>query len=252
MYFILNKKNILYLIIIIVFICASIIPNNYNLYRVVVNNIVEKKPIYRVGINEKKIALGFNAAWDNRDTQSLVDIFNKYDVKTTFFVTGEWVDKYPNDVKYFFDSGHDIGNHSDFHPHVSKISEDKLIKDTLSAEKKIENIIGKKPSLYRAPYGEYSNSMIETLKEKLGYDIIQWDVDSRDWKPEYTSEKIIKGVLNNIDNGSILLFHNGKENTIDALPIILEGILSRGYKIILIKDLIPTGSYIVDNFGEAS
>ncbi len=252
MYFILNKRKILYLFIIINFIGFSIIPINYSFDKVVGNSISEKKPIYRVDTNEKKIALGFNAAWDNRDTENLANIFNKYDVKATFFVTGEWADKYPNDVKYFFDLGHEIGNHSNFHPHVSKISEEKLISDTLSAEKKIENIIGKKPNLYRAPYGEYSSGMIDTLKDKLGYDIIQWDVDSRDWKPEYTSEKIVKGVLNNINSGSILLFHNGKENTIDALPSILEGIINKGYEIVLIKDLIPTDGYKVDSFGEAS
>lgn len=136
-------------------------------------------PIYCVERGDKKISLTFDVAWENSNTQELIDILDEYDARATFFVTGDWCDRYPEDVKAFSDAGHEIANHSDQHPHVSGINVNDLITDTRAASLKIEDITGKTPTLYRAPYGEYDNSLITTV-QGMGMNVIQWDVEALD------------------------------------------------------------------------
>ena len=121
--------------------------------------------------------MSFDAAWGNEDTGKLIEIMNKYNVKTTFFVVGGWVDKFPESVKQLADAGHEIMNHSDTHPHMTQLSVEKIKEEVENCDKKIEKITGKKPNLFRAPYGDYDNKVIKTLKE-LGHYTIQWDVEA--------------------------------------------------------------------------
>ena len=136
-------------------------------------------PIYCVekSENDKVVAMSFDAAWGNEDTGKLIEIMNKYNVKTTFFVVGGWVDKFPESVKQLADAGHEIMNHSDTHPHMTQLSVEKIKEEVENCDKKIEKITGKKPNLFRAPYGDYDNKVIKTLKE-LGHYTIQWDVEA--------------------------------------------------------------------------
>ena len=136
-------------------------------------------PIYCVERGDKKISLTFDVAWENSNTQELIDILDEYDARATFFVTGDWCDRYPEDVKMFADAGHEIQNHSDQHPHVKGANVNELISDTKAASLKIKDITGKEPTLYRAPYGEYDNSLITTV-QGMGMNIIQWDVEAFD------------------------------------------------------------------------
>lgn len=136
-------------------------------------------PIYCVERGDKKISLTFDVAWENSNTQELIDILDEYDARATFFVTGDWCDRYPDDVKAFADAGHEIQNHSDQHPHVKGMNVNDLISDTKSASLKIQDITGTQPTLYRAPYGEYDNSLMTTV-EGMGMKVIQWDVEALD------------------------------------------------------------------------
>lgn len=136
-------------------------------------------PIYCVQKpeDEKVISISFDAAWGNEDTETLIDIMEKYGVKTTFFVVGGWVDKYPESVKQLADAGHEIMNHSATHPHMTKISANKIREEVKLCDEKIQNITGVKPTLFRAPYGDYNNTVVSTLRE-TGHFTIQWDVDT--------------------------------------------------------------------------
>lgn len=136
-------------------------------------------PIYCVERGDKKISLTFDVAWENSNTQELIDTLDEYDARATFFVTGDWCDRYPEDVKMFADAGHEIQNHSDQHPHVKGANVNELISDTKAASLKIKDITGKEPTLYRAPYGEYDNSLITTV-QGMGMNVIQWDVETVD------------------------------------------------------------------------
>ncbi len=138
-------------------------------------------PIYCVETDKKQVAISFDAAWGNDDTQQLIDILGEYKVPATFFVVGAWVDKYPESVKALADAGHQIQNHSNTHPHMPQLSKAQMVDEINSCNKKIETITGKCPTLLRPPYGDYDNTLIETLNE-LNMSTIQWDVDTIDIK----------------------------------------------------------------------
>lgn len=205
-------------------------------------------PIYCVERGDNKISLTFDVAWENSNTDELIDILDDFDARATFFVTGDWCDRYPDDVRAFHDAGHEIQNHSDQHPHVEGINVNDLISDTRSAAQKISSITGVEPDLYRAPYGEYDDSAIITL-EGMGYKVIQWDVDSVDWK-EPTPEEIKNKVLKGVKSGSILLFHNDLENTTEALPQILTQLKEDGYEFVPVSELIYWDNYTIDAAGK--
>lgn len=188
-----------------------------------------------------------DAPWGNEDTQDLIDILKKYDVKVTFFVVGEWVDKYPESVKALADAGHEIMNHSNTHPHMPQLSIQKMTEEINACNDKIEKITGRRPTLFRAPYGDYDNNLIDVLSALNMY-CIQWDVDSLDWK-DYTADKISERVLSKVQPGSICLFHNAAKHTPEALPIILEKLLADGYKIVPISKLIMTNNFTINHEG---
>ena len=120
-------------------------------------------PIYAVDRNDNKIALTFNCAWGNSNTDELLAILAEHEVYATFFVTGEFAGKFPEDVRKMANAGHEIANHSDVHPRLKGMNIHRVIEDTKEAERKIAMITGKQPTLYRAPYGEYDANAVTTI-----------------------------------------------------------------------------------------
>ena len=207
-----------------------------------------KLPIYSVGRADNKISITFDCAWANSNTDELISILAKENVKATFFVTGEFCDKYPDDVKKLYNAGHEIQNHSDKHPHVKGMNLNELIEDTKSCSKKIEMLTGEKPTLYRSPYGEYDDKLITTI-EGIGMYCIQWNMDSIDWnKP--SPETIIERTTKNVSSGSILLFHNDLENTTKALPEVIKKLKEQGFEPCKVSELIYKENYTVDGTGK--
>lgn len=206
-----------------------------------------KLPIYCVETQKKEIALTFDAAWGNSDTDVLIELLEKNGAKATFFTTGEWVEKYPEDVRKLYAAGHEIQNHSDKHPHPNELSYESLVQDTAACDEKIYAITGIYPTLYRAPYGEYNDKVIETMKS-MRKQVIQWDVDSVDWK-DPTPDEMVQRVLSKVGNGSILLFHNDAKNTPQALEKLLPELKNQGYKIKCVSEILIKGKFRMNNEG---
>lgn len=204
-------------------------------------------PIYCVQREDKVVALSFDAAWGNEDTQELIDILAQYKINTTFFVVGAWVDKYPDSVKALHDAGNEVMSHSDDHAHFASLSAEQIKANINASNDKIEAITGVRPTLFRCPYGEYNDTVISTVNG-MGMTAIQWDVDSLDWKG-ISAADISDRVLKNVKSGSIVLFHNAAENTPEALPGIIEGLIADGYKIVPVSQILLTGDYTIDNTG---
>ncbi len=204
-------------------------------------------PIYCVQRDQKLVSVSFDAAWGNEDTEKLISILDEYGVKTTFFVVGEWVDKYPESVKALHDAGHEVMNHSNDHAHFASLSPDEIVKDVTACNEKIAAVTGVTPTLFRAPYGEYDDHVIAAL-ESMGMYTIQWDVDSLDWK-DLSAQEITKRVTENVAPGSIVLFHNAALHTPEALPMIFETLQGEGYEIVPISELILTENYTIDHTG---
>ena len=201
-------------------------------------------PIYSVEREEKVCAISFDAAWGNEDTQALIDILGKYNVKATFFVVGDWVDKYPESVKALHDAGHEVMNHSLHHDHYNALTADQVVADVTACNEKIAAITGVTPCLIRCPYGEYDDHVISAIRS-MGMEPIQWDVDSLDWK-DLPAGEITERVVSRVQPGSIVLFHNAALHTPEALPAILETLLQEGYTFVPISELILPGEYNVD------
>ena len=205
-------------------------------------------PIYCVETDKKQVAISFDAAWGNDDTDQLISILKEYDVPATFFVVGAWVDKYPESVKALSDAGHQIQNHSNTHPNMPQLSQEQMIDEILSCNKKIADITGKIPTLLRPPYGDYDNATIKTVSEQNMF-TIQWDVDSLDWKDNATPDSIYQKVTGKVKNGSIVLFHNDADHTPAALPNILKCLKDEGYEFVFISDLILKDNYEIKHDG---
>ncbi len=205
-------------------------------------------PIYCVDTGEEKnIAISFDAAWGNEDTHRLIEILDKYQVKATFFVVGSWVDHFPDSVKELSDAGHEIMNHSDSHPHMTQINKDKSKQEIIACSNKIEQITGVRPNLFRAPYGDYNDAVVQAARE-CGCYTIQWSIDSLDWQ-DLTAEEIKKRVCEKARPGGIVLFHNAALHTPEALPKILENLQQNGYQFKKVSELIYKDSYRIDNTG---
>ncbi len=205
-------------------------------------------PIYCVETDEKKVAVTFDAAWGADDTERLIEIFKNHNAKATFFVVGEWAEKYPDSVKAFYASGHEIGNHSASHNMYSSLTESEIIKDITLCNEAVKKAIGITPVLLRAPSGDYTNDTI-TAATKLNMKTIQWSVDSLDWKGLDTDE-IVKRVTDKTECGSIILFHNDIKNTPDALDRILTELEKKGYSFVTVSELIYDGDYKIDSAGK--
>jgi len=204
-------------------------------------------PVYCVQRDDKVVALSFDAAWGNEDTQTLIDILNKYKINTTFFVVGDWVDRYPESVQALWENGNEIMNHSSDHAHFSSLSTEQIISDLNKCNDKIASITGVAPTLFRCPYGEYDDHVINAVNS-IGMTAVQWDVDSLDWKG-LSAQEIEKRVTERVQPGSIVLFHNAAENTPEALPGIIESLLADGYTIVPVSQILLEGEYIIDNNG---
>ncbi len=205
-------------------------------------------PIYCVDTQKKQVALTFDAAWGNEDTEELIATLKKYNAKATFFLVGSWVDKYPESVKALYDAGHSIQNHSNTHPNMPELSKEGMEKEITLCNEKIRAITNKTPTLIRPPYGDYSNPVIECVNN-LGMYTIQWDVDSLDWK-NLSADEIYERVTTRVKNGSIVLFHNAALNTPEALGRILETLTKEGYEFVKVEDLIYKKDYTLDITGK--
>lgn len=235
-----------------VLICFMVVGAIYGTTRVVnVSNTVNGKelPIYSVETKEKKVALSFDAAWGNEDTQQILDILAKYNIHVTFFMTGGWVEDFPEDVKKIHEAGHDLANHSENHKNMSQLTDSDCKDELMKVHEKVKELTGVEMDLFRPPYGDYDDHVIQNATS-CGYYTIQWDVDSLDWK-DYGVDSILKTVTEhkNLQNGSIILMHNGAKYTAQALPQVIEGLLEQGYEIVPISELIYRDNYHLDVTG---
>ncbi|MDD3851275.1 MAG: polysaccharide deacetylase family protein, partial [Firmicutes bacterium] len=166
---------------------------------------------------------------------------------TTFFLVGFWIDKYGGVLEEIHRRGHEIGNHSTTHPQMSKLTAQEIKKELETTGEKIKAVTGKDPILFRPPFGDYNNKVID-IAQQLGYYSIQWDVDSLDWK-EFGVEPVVDRVLKRVNNGSIVLFHNNAKYVSDFLPIILDRLIKEGYTIVPVSQLIIKDNYFIDHTG---
>lgn len=204
-------------------------------------------PVYSVAREDKKIAISFDCAWGTEYTQTILNYLAQNEIKCTFFAVQFWVEKNPTVAKSIVEAGHELGTHSRTHSYMSKLSEAEIEDELKTSSQAIETLTGQKVTLFRAPYGDYDNLLIDTAT-KMGLYTIQWDVDSLDWK-NLTATEIALRVINGVKSGSIILCHNNGLHTAEALPMIFSTLKNRGYEFVPIGELIYKQDYYIDMTG---
>ncbi len=249
MFFTLKKSKVIISALLVLVLSVSLACLKFSgAYAVFYSKPIKLLPIYSVSTAEKKLSISFDCAWGTDYTQELLDIMQEKGVKCTFFMVEFWANKYPDLVKKISDLGHEIGTHSATHPHMNSMSQESIEKELLTSKTAIENIINKRVTLFRAPFGEYNDKVIETA-ENAGLTTIQWSIDSLDWK-DISKEEIENRVISRAKNGSIVLFHNQGENTAKALPKIIDTLLENGYEFVPIGKLIYAENFYINANGE--
>ena len=201
-------------------------------------------PVYSVERDDRVISISFDASWGGDQTMRILDLLDEYNAKATFFLVGIWVDKYPELVKEIHDRGHEIGNHSSKHPHMTKISESRMRQELSDMAEKLEAITGEKPTLFRPPYGDYNNTVVSVARSE-GYEVVQWSIDSLDWKNKGAAD-LIRRATTNVAPGDIVLFHNDSKYILDALPTILKTYHQQGFTLIPVGELLLEGNTTID------
>ena len=188
-----------------------------------------------------------NCAWNADDIDLILETLEKNKVKITFFVVGDWLDKYPEAAKKIYDAGHEIASHSNTHPHVNNLSYEENIKQIEESNNKIEKITGNRTNLYRAPYGEYNDTVIKSATDK-GYYCIQWSLDTLDYTG-ITGNQMWDRLKDKIKAGDIILSHNGTKHTADSLDLLIKKIKTKGLEIVKVSDLIYKEGYEIKSNG---
>ena len=251
MFYVVNKQKICtYLVslitVVILFCVAGAIGNENKTVQTSAGN--EKLlPIYNVETNEKKVAFTMNCAWNADDIDSILQTLKENNTKITFFMVGDWIDKFPDMVKKIYEEGHEIASHSNTHPHVNNLTYEQNIEEIEKSNDKIEKITGKKTKIYRAPYGEYNNTVIKAAQDK-GYYTIQWNLDTLDYTG-LTGDEMWNRIGDKLKSGDIILSHNGTKHTADSLDMLIKNIKQKGYEIVRVSDLIYLENYTINSSG---
>lgn len=191
----------------------------------------------RVMVSGKYIAMTFDDGPQPQNTPRLLDMLRARNIKATFYVIGKSVDLYPQVLRRTVAEGHEIGNHSNTHRLLSKLSDDEIRSDLRLCENAIVRAAGIKPPTMRPPYGGLLQRQREMVHAEFGYPIILWSVDPLDWKrpgPSVVSSRILAGA----SPGGIVLSHDLHSQTVDAMPATLDTLLSRGYQFVTVSQLL--------------
>lgn len=247
MFFVLNKQKIIAygvsVFTVIFLFCIASGMNGNNETMETSANTGKLLPIYNVKTEENKVALTMNCAWNADDIDSILETLKNNNVKITFFVVGDWLDKYPEAAKKIAEAGNEIASHSSTHPKVANLSYEENVKEIKESVEKIEKITGQKTTLYRPPYGEYNNTVISAAQDN-GYKVIQWNLDTLDYTG-LTGDKMWKRI-EKVKAGDIILSHNGTEHTADSLDMLIKNIKQKGLEIVKVSDLIYKENYEIN------
>jgi peptidoglycan/xylan/chitin deacetylase (PgdA/CDA1 family) len=191
----------------------------------------------RVIVSGNYIAMTFDDGPQPTNTPRLLDMLRARNIKATFYVVGRSVDLYPQIVRRTVAEGHEIGNHSNTHRLLSKLSDQEILADLRRCHDAIGRAAGVLPRTMRPPYGGLLQRQRELVHAEFGYPTILWSVDPFDWKRP-GSAAITSRILGETTAGGIVLAHDIHSQTVDAMPATLDGLLRRGFKFVTVSQLL--------------
>ena len=227
-----NKRKVLSTLAAILMLFASI---NHKVYA-----IDDEEVFIKNGPRDKKlIALTFDDGPHPKETDKVLDVLAKYNVKATFFIAGKHANWYKDPLIRASKEGHEIGNHTFNHPDISNLNSSQIEEEIVKCEDTLVNLTGKKPTLFRPPFGSYRKEDLESIAKKHGYKIVLWTtIDAKDWKNPPAS-KIASLITNNAKNGDIILLHDyATINTVEALNILIPEMQKKGFSFVTVSELL--------------
>lgn len=192
----------------------------------------------------KTVALTFDDSPDENNTALVLDILKLYNIKASFFMIASAMNDHNATVtKRAYDEGHLVLNHSFTHPHFTKIDPVKIADEVTLASKRIETITGSYPILFRPPYGDINQTVMDTLNA-YGFTTILWSLDSLDWAIK-DKDAIAENILAHVRSGDIILMHSSQSNhaSVEALPIIIDRLHSEGYRFVPLDEMLGVKAY---------
>jgi len=191
-----------------------------------------------------QISLTFDAGWEYDNTLLLLDVLDHYQVKATFFLRGGWVEDHLDLAREIVNRGHAVGNHSQEHDHMNAMTMDEVTADITESTAIIRDVTGYAPDLFRPPYGEYNNRLLNMLGQQGYHYAVMWTIDSHDWAEtmngiNVTENYLIDRVLTRATDNGIVLMHVGGYQTVNALPEIITGLRDAGYELVTLDEHIP-------------
>ena len=175
--------------------------------------------IYNGNRDGNKVSLMINVYWGTEYLNDMLDVLDKYNVKCTFFVGGQWVEKEPEMLKTIYEKGHEIGNHGYFHKDQEYLDYSQNYDEINVNHQLVKSTIGVEMQLFAPPSGSFNKSTIQASKD-LGYSFIMWSKDTIDWRDK-DANLIYTRATSNVKGGELILAHP-TEQTLKALPLILE------------------------------
>ncbi len=216
------------------------------------NNVIEAEPeektdsgnvkIHYSGDGaEKLVALTFDDGPESELTPQILDILDEYNIRATFFVIGQNAARNMDVLKDIHVRGHEIGNHSWSHKYMPKISKRSKESEILKTEELLIDVFGEHTPIFRPPYGAVK-TQDKQLIDSLGYKIVNWSVDTRDWAGT-SGEQMMKYVKQQLKPGGIILMHNSGntkavKNTVDTLPIMIDWLIEQGYEFATVTEIL--------------
>ncbi len=187
--------------------------------------------------DKKMVALTFDDG-PGRYTKQIVNCLKKNNAKATFFVIGSQIDSYKSSLKAASEIGCDIGNHTDTHPEMTKLSEEEIKNQISRTDKKVKKVTGKTPTLVRPPYGSVNGKVAQAV----GKPMILWSIDTRDWQTR-NKEKTVNAVMENVKDGDIILMHDIYKPTKEAACTLIVQLKRKGYQLVTVSELAKYRGY---------
>ncbi len=192
-------------------------------------------PLFEVPGAAGQVALTINVDWGSEEIPAMLDLFDRYGARVTFFLTGHWAEQNAELVRTIAERGHEIANHGRSHIHPRQLADGALAAHITENEQLLASIAGKVSRLYAPPYGEWDRRVVRQAAN-LGYRTVLWTLDTRDWQ-EPSAETIVARVVPKAVPGVIVLMHP-KPNTVAALPAIMDGLKVKGLQAVTLSEML--------------
>lgn len=228
-----RKSNVLTVLIVAALVLSWVLIGSGKTMDAV--NTMSGNPIYKGDGESPEVAITVNVVWGNEFIKPMLEMFEKENVKATFFIGGKWAENNEILLMDIVNGGHEIGNHGYGHEHMSKLSYERNLEEIKRSAEAIFNKCGINPTLFAPPYGEFNNTTLKAAEE-LGCTTIMWSVDTIDWRGDGV-DKIISRIQKKCHDGAIILMHP-TEDTVKALPEIISFVKSSGRSFVTVGELL--------------